>query len=172
MANQSTVFNFYEKKIFMFWSSYDSAVSSSQNDLTRLLCKVWGRATKIFANLWLHWMGQNMLECKSDFGEIFTGQLGPSDTKETKRTCSLLVCHPGKWSDLVALPAVLQSLSHLALGVLLLVFWLGHGVCVQAPLVVVASPVHLIFQPVELLTYPGVLILMLFTVGLLLLSRV
>ena len=80
------------------------------------------------------------------------------------------MCHPGQWSDLVTLPAVLQSLSHLALRVLLLVFWLGHGVCVQAPLVVVASPVHLIFQPVELLTYPGVLILVLFAVRLLLLS--
>ena len=136
--------------------------------MTILLGKVWGRTTKIIANLWLHWMGQNMLECKSD--GIFTGQLGPSDTKENRRTCSLLLSDPGQWSDLVALPAVLQSLSHLALGVLLLVFRLGYGVCVQAPLVVIASPVHLIFQPVELLTYPGVLILVLFTVGLLLLS--
>ena len=70
---------------------------------------------------------------------------------------------------LVSLPAVLQPFAQLALGVLLLVLGLGDGVGVQAPLVVVAGPVHLVLQPVQLQADPGVLLLVLLTVRLFLL---
>lgn len=72
---------------------------------------------------------------------------------------------------LVALPAVLQPLAQLALGVLLLVLGLGHGVRVKAPLVVVAGPVHLVLQPVQLKADARVLLLMLLPVRLLFLNR-